>query len=93
MEGWLALECFRRGTSPDHQNNPPTIVLSVPLDSPRTWKVERDQITALLDDEGLQEVAVEVVRSYIWKTTDMDGHHKHCPPGYLMLGSKKHNWG
>ncbi|KAG5288483.1 14-3-3 protein epsilon [Histoplasma capsulatum G186AR] len=72
MEGWLSLECFRRGTSPDRQNNPPTIVLSIPLDAPRTWKAERDQITALLDDEGLQEVAVEVVRSYIWRTTDMD---------------------
>ncbi|OAX78416.1 hypothetical protein ACJ72_07276, partial [Emergomyces africanus] len=70
MEGWLSLECFRRGTDPNHQNNPPTVILTIPLDSPKTWKGERDQITSLLDAEGLQDVAVEVLRSYVWRVTD-----------------------
>ncbi|KLJ08235.1 hypothetical protein EMPG_16331 [Blastomyces silverae] len=70
MEGWLSLECFRRGTDPERQNNPPTVVLTIPLHAPKTWKVERDQIAALLDAEGLQEVAVEVLRSHIWRVPD-----------------------
>ncbi|PGH30393.1 hypothetical protein GX50_06829 [[Emmonsia] crescens] len=67
MEGWLSLECFRRGANPDRGNNPPTIILTIPMGSPKTWKIERDRITSLLDAEGLQEVAVEVLRSYIWR--------------------------
>ncbi|EER36451.1 conserved hypothetical protein [Histoplasma capsulatum H143] len=72
MEGWLSLECFRRGTNLDRQNNPPTIILTIPMDSIKTWKAERDQITSLLDAEGLEEVAVEVLRSYVWRATDVD---------------------
>ncbi|OJD09966.1 hypothetical protein AJ78_08830 [Emergomyces pasteurianus Ep9510] len=69
MEGWLSLECFRRGTDPNRENNPPTIVLTIPMDSPKSWRVERDHIASLLDAEDLQDVAVEVLRSYVWRVT------------------------
>ncbi|PGG95658.1 hypothetical protein AJ79_09928 [Helicocarpus griseus UAMH5409] len=71
-EGWLTLKCFRRGTNPDREDNPPTVLLTVPIDSTKRWKAERDRISDLLDSENLREVAVEVLRGALWRMADVD---------------------
>lgn len=72
LEGWLSLECFRRGTSQDPQESHPTVLLTVPRDTTKEWKSKRDEISMLLDNEGLGEVAVEIIRSMIWRATEVD---------------------
>lgn len=72
LDGWLSLECFRRGTQEDPERNPPTVLLTVPFDSSRDWKSVRDKIVDFLDSENLSDVAVEILRSYIWRGVDVD---------------------
>ncbi|PGH34883.1 hypothetical protein GX50_02234 [[Emmonsia] crescens] len=72
LEGWLSLECFRRGTNQYPQKDHPTVLLTVPRDTTKTWKSKRDEISVLLDKEGLGEVAVEIIRSKIWRATEVD---------------------
>ncbi|OJD20438.1 hypothetical protein ACJ73_08226 [Blastomyces percursus] len=72
LEGWLSLECFRRGTNQDPQKTHPTVLLTVPRDTTNKWKSKRDEISVLLDKEGLGEVAVEIIRSKIWRATKLD---------------------
>jgi hypothetical protein len=72
LEGWLSLECFRRGPSPDRLQNSPTVLLTVPRDSIKDWKPARDEIIALLNAVNLQDVAVEILRSHIWQAANVD---------------------
>ncbi|OJD14210.1 hypothetical protein AJ78_05424 [Emergomyces pasteurianus Ep9510] len=71
LEGWLSLECFRRDTK-NPQKSHPTVLLTVPRDTTKEWKSKRDEISILLDMEGLEEVAVEIIRSKIWRATEFD---------------------
>ncbi|EDN07758.1 predicted protein [Histoplasma mississippiense (nom. inval.)] len=50
----------------------PTVLLTVPRDTTKEWKSKRDEISMLLDNEGLGEVAVEIIRSTIWRATEVD---------------------
>ncbi|KAK2757959.1 hypothetical protein FQN54_004365 [Arachnomyces sp. PD_36] len=69
-EGWLSLECFRRGLSDQRQENPVTIILTIPYDSDKEWKPAREGIVHILDTLSLSEVAVSIIRGHIWRAGD-----------------------
>ncbi|KAK2804658.1 hypothetical protein FQN50_006497 [Emmonsiellopsis sp. PD_5] len=81
-EGWLALECFRRGTKRVKDHNPITITLTIPYDSDpdRDWRPVRDGIVKILDDLFLPHVAVLIVRGDIWRA---DGYDEFAHPARL----------
>ncbi|PGG98146.1 hypothetical protein AJ79_08969 [Helicocarpus griseus UAMH5409] len=68
---WVALECFRRGTGDKPKENPVTIVLTIPYESRKQWKPIREAIVQILDSLSLPEVAVEIVRGEIWRSSDL----------------------
>lgn len=71
-EGWLALECFRRGVNYERENNPVTIVLTIPYNSDKQWKPVREAIINVLDTLSLSQVAVSIVRGHIWRADGFD---------------------
>ncbi|PGG99887.1 hypothetical protein GX51_06098 [Blastomyces parvus] len=72
MDSWLGGMISARSINQDPQKSDPTVLLTVPRDTTKEWKSKRDEITTLLDKERLEEVAVEIIRSKIWRAKNVD---------------------
>lgn len=62
---WLALELLRRGVSPRQLDNPITITVTIDEASELDWVDVREKLVAILDENRLDEVAVEIIRGVI----------------------------
>ncbi|KAK2804659.1 hypothetical protein FQN50_006498 [Emmonsiellopsis sp. PD_5] len=71
-EGWVALECFRRGTSYEASENPVTVILTVPYESEKDWKPVRESIVQILTQMALPDVAVSIIYGEILRTNGGD---------------------
>lgn len=72
-DGWLALECFRRGKGLTAEENPVEVVLTIPYESTRDWKPVREGIVQILDLLSLPQVGVAIVRGEVWRSMDAPG--------------------
>ncbi|KAK2770476.1 hypothetical protein FQN53_005535 [Emmonsiellopsis sp. PD_33] len=68
-QGWVALECFRRGTSYEASENPVTVILTVPYESEKDWKPVREQIVHILTQMKLPDVAVSIIHGEIFRAS------------------------
>lgn len=59
---WIILALLRRGTSEDPEQNNVTVTVTIEENSIMDWVAVRDSIVVLLDEQGLQDIAVEIVR-------------------------------
>lgn len=55
-----SIGCYRVGTSPNWQYNPPTVFVTVNAKTDRDWKALREDIVLILEDHYLPMVAVKI---------------------------------
>lgn len=54
------VECFRMGTSDNHNENPPTVILTVAKQSTKDWRPVREDIIGIVDSFHLPTVGVSI---------------------------------
>lgn len=68
----IAFTVIRRGKKERPKDNPVTLFVSIPEESEDDWLIVREQVTDVLDEAGLIDMALELSRGTYWPQAGTD---------------------
>ncbi|KAK1142576.1 hypothetical protein N8T08_007552 [Aspergillus melleus] len=87
LQKWMTLSCWRVGTSVNSADNPPTVIVTVPLALEGDWRHCREGVVRILDQFNLPNVAVRIHKDSVSLFQEPDDRIP-LETSYLKLGAQ-----
>ena len=78
VTGCSRLDVVRRGKAPKPNENPITLAITIPEESTQDWTMVSEKLVAILDENNLFHVVVEIARGVLWQAF-LDGPGRFLP--------------